>query len=162
MTEEKQRSDERPRRLVDLAAELGFNPSGFLKVVRRRGFEPFKIQDGRNKPYYLSADDADALRRKLDDEKKHRFVPDEEDVPTGLSGIYAIEVPAYDCSIRIKIGAQGANSVKHRMMLGYGAPKVERIPKRHGRARLTQLTAFASHVSPHERRLVGAKALPTD
>ena len=104
MTEEKQTSDDRPRRLVDLAAELGYNPSGFLRVVRRRGFEPFKIRDVANAPYYLSAEDAEALCRKLEDEKNYRVSPDQKDEPTGLSGIYAIEVPAYDGSIRVKIG----------------------------------------------------------
>ncbi len=102
--EKKQNSEDRPIRLVDLAAELGFNSAGFLRVVRRRGFEPFKLQEGSNKPYYLSADDSNALRQKLEDEKHHRVVPEEKNVPTGLSGIYAIEVPAYDCTIRIKIG----------------------------------------------------------
>jgi len=104
MTKTKQPSEEPPKRLVDLANQLGFNPSGFLKVVTRRGFEPFKLKDGRNKPYYLSAGDAEALRQKLEDEKHYRILPESEDRPTGLSGIYALEVPAYDGSIRIKIG----------------------------------------------------------
>jgi len=104
MKDKKFTSDDRPSRLVDLAAELGFNPAGFLKVVRRRGFEPYKLQIGNNKPYYLSADDVNALRQKLEDEKYHRIVPEKEDVPSGISGVYAIEVPAYDCTVRIKFG----------------------------------------------------------
>ena len=104
MTETNQYLDDRPERLADLAAQLGFNPAGFLKVVRRRGFEPFKLQEGSNKPYYLSANDAESLRRKLEDERHYRFVPTSKDRPTGLSGVYAIEVPAYDGSTRIKIG----------------------------------------------------------
>lgn len=104
MKDERDSLDNRPRRLVDLAAELGFCSSSFLKAVRRRGFEPFQLQKGQSKPYYLSREDADALRQKLDDEKYHRIVPEEEIAPTGLSGIYAVEVPAYDGTIRVKIG----------------------------------------------------------
>ncbi|MGA7979063.1 MAG: GIY-YIG nuclease family protein [Chromatiaceae bacterium] len=104
MTDEKETSDDRPRRLVDLAAELGYSPSSFRKTVRRRGFEPFKLQKGQSKPWYLSSEDAEALRRKLEDERYHRVVPEEETTPTGLSGTYAVEVPAYDGSVRVKIG----------------------------------------------------------
>ena len=96
--------DKQPIRLLDFAAEFGLNKVGKKKFVTRRGFEPFKRQQGQSKPNYISWDDAQELRKILQDEKDHRIPPSKEDFPTGLSGVYAIEVPAYGGSVRIKIG----------------------------------------------------------
>ena len=95
---------DRPRRLTELAAELGKNATGFLKFVRRRGFEPFKLQEGQNKPYYLSAQDAEAFLQQAKMEEHLQPVPTKEQVETGLSGVYAVEVPSYEGTIRIKLG----------------------------------------------------------
>ena len=40
----------------------------------------------------------------MEEEKHYRFAPDQETAPAGLSGVYAVEVPAYDSAIRLKIG----------------------------------------------------------
>ncbi len=104
MTEENGISDDRPIKLVEIAAKIGRPRASILKFVRRRGLEPFKLQEGENKPYYLSPQDVQALLKKLEDEKYYRIAPGQEKAPPGLSGVYAIEVPAYDGSIRLKIG----------------------------------------------------------
>jgi len=104
MTDQEDRLTDRPIRLVDLAAELGYSSASIRKVVRRRGFEPFQLQKGPNKPYYLSRDDARALREKLEDEKNYRIAQEVRIAPSGLSGIYAVEVPSYDGTVRVKIG----------------------------------------------------------
>ncbi|WP_200240371.1 GIY-YIG nuclease family protein [Thiohalocapsa halophila] len=97
-------SDDRPRRLTEIASALGKNPTGFLKFVRRRGFEPFKLQEGQNKPYYLTAQDAEVFLQRVKDEERLVPFPETETVSSGVSGVYAVEVPGYDGSTRIKIG----------------------------------------------------------
>jgi hypothetical protein len=96
-------SNERPpRRLVDIAAELGRNPAGFLKFVRRRNIEPFKAKEGQNTPWYLHETDYEKLKEIIDHEE---FVaPAVQNTPTRLSGVYAIEIPSYDGPLRLKIG----------------------------------------------------------
>ena len=104
MTEENGYSDDRPIRLRDIAAKVGQNPNGFLRAARRRGYEPFKLREGKNKPYFLSPQDAKALIQKFEDESKYLVNQDQKNAPTGLSGVYVIEVPSYDGSTRLKIG----------------------------------------------------------
>ncbi len=104
MTEENGFSDGRPIRLRDIAAKAGRPSRSFDRVARRCGYEPFKLQEGKNKPYFLSPQDAKALIQKLEDESNYRVIPDQKKAPTGLSGVYAIEIPSYEGSIRLKIG----------------------------------------------------------
>ena len=104
MTEENEISGDRPILLRDIAVKVGRSTGGLLKAARRRGFEPFKLQEGQNKPNFLSPQDAKALIKIFEDESNYRVIPDREKAPTGLSGVYAIEIPSYDGSIRLKIG----------------------------------------------------------
>ena len=104
MTEENEISGDRPILLRDIADKFGRSTSGLLKLARRRGFEPFKLQEGQNKPNFLSAQDAKTLSQQLVDEENYRVTTGQEEAPTGLSGVYVIEIPSYDGSIRLKIG----------------------------------------------------------
>ena len=89
---------------MDIAAKLGVSSAGIRKFVKRRNFEPFKLQEGQSKPWFLSQKDAEALIERVEEEKIYRIAPDQETAPAGLSGVYAVEVPAYDANIRLKIG----------------------------------------------------------
>ena len=73
-------------------------------MARRRGFQPFKLQEGQNKPNFLSAHDANALIQRLEDEAKYRVISEQETAPPGISAVYALEIPSYDGAIRLKIG----------------------------------------------------------
>jgi len=104
MTEDKRIPDDRPVKLVDIAAQLGVSAAGIRKYVLRRGFKPFKLQEGQSKPWFLAYKDAQALIERVEEEKHYRFAPEQETAPAGLSGVYAVELPAYDAAIRLKIG----------------------------------------------------------
>ena len=104
MSDENELPEDRPVPLKDIASKIGRNPGTILKVSRSRGFQPFKLQEGQNKPNFLSAQDAKTLIQKLEDEAKYRVNPEQEKAPSGISGVYAIEIPSYDGAIRLKIG----------------------------------------------------------
>ena len=60
---EKSKSDlDRPVSLKQLADELGFHSSSIRKIVVRRGFTPFRLSEGKNKPLYLKATDAESFK----------------------------------------------------------------------------------------------------
>lgn len=97
-------AEDRPILLKQLASELGFHTSAVRKSVVRRGFIPFRLSSGENKPLYLSASDAEALKQQIDNERSDRIVagPDIHTPKTG--GVYFVEVPSYEGITRVKIG----------------------------------------------------------
>ena len=59
--EKPENSDDRPRKLVEIAVEIG-RPKGVMKkLVERRFFKPFKLRKTQSAPWYLSAQDAKAF-----------------------------------------------------------------------------------------------------
>ena len=75
-----------------------------MKAVKSRGYIPFQTKEQRNAPNYLSSRDAKAFLAEIKNEKDLRFKPKQEVVQTGLSGVYAVEAPSYDGTVRLKIG----------------------------------------------------------
>ena len=87
-------------RLVDLGAELGL--SGPKKWCARRDLDIFQRGSHQNSPWFISAADADKARElKVDDDS---FIPANKSAPSGISGVYAVEVPSFSGQTRIKIG----------------------------------------------------------
>jgi len=94
----------KPVSLKNLADELGYSQASMRKTVVRRGFVPFQLGKGSNKPNYLSAEDATKLRDIMQSEKDNRFSPNTPAGHVATSGVYFIEVPSYSGISRIKIG----------------------------------------------------------
>ncbi|PIZ23890.1 MAG: hypothetical protein COY49_00905 [Comamonadaceae bacterium CG_4_10_14_0_8_um_filter_57_29] len=90
--------------LKNLADELGYSQASMRKTVERRGFVPFQLGTGSNKPNYLSAEDATKLRNIIENEKNNRIPPGRKTQLTATSGVYFIEIPSYSGISRIKIG----------------------------------------------------------
>lgn len=95
---------ENPISLKQLADELGFHPSSIRKAVVRRGFVTRTVSAGKNKPLYLSYEDALAFRKRIHDERNGRAPMASTVTPNRQGGVYFIEVPSYDGVNRIKIG----------------------------------------------------------
>lgn len=95
---------ERNISLKELASEIGFNPSSIRKAVVRRGFEPFRLSEGKNKPLFLKAEDARAFKQQVEDERNHAVVSNVGVSTSRISGVYFVEVPSYAGKNRVKIG----------------------------------------------------------
>lgn len=104
---------ERPVPLAALAAETGFSPAGFHRALRRRGINPYQLKQVRNAPYYVSADDAEAFRRAINDERRYVVKPSEQPLTQSIGGVYCVEVPSYDGRVRVKIG--WADKIEERL-----------------------------------------------
>ncbi len=104
MSETSNKDLDLPVSLKLLADELGFHSSSVRKVVVRPGFTPFRLSEGKNKPLYLKATDAELFKRQIENERDNRVVPKVGISHSKISGVYFIEVPSYDGINRIKIG----------------------------------------------------------
>jgi T5orf172 domain len=96
--------DKKPVALVRLAEELKISSTGMKKFVIRRGITPFQLSKGQSKPYFISAEDANKLREKIENEKNNLVSPGDQKPEPNTGGVYLIEVPSYDGINRIKIG----------------------------------------------------------
>lgn len=102
---EKAKSDlDRPVSLKQLADELGFHTSSIRKIVVRRGFTPFRLSEGKNKPLYLKTTDAKSFKQQIYNEQNNKVFPKAGISSSKISGVYFIEVPSYEGENRIKIG----------------------------------------------------------
>jgi hypothetical protein len=102
---DKSNSDlDRPVSLKQLADEIGFHSSSIRKIVVRRGFTPFRLSEGKNKPLYLKATDAEAFKQQISNEQNNRVIPKTGISSSKISGVYIIEVPSYEGKNRFKIG----------------------------------------------------------
>ena len=104
MNETSNKEYERPVSLKQLAEELGFHTSAVRKAVVRRGFTPFRLSKGTNKPLFLNFTDAETFKQQIENERTNKVLPKEENLSSKTSGVYFIEVPSYDGIVRIKIG----------------------------------------------------------
>jgi hypothetical protein len=95
---------ERPVSLKQLAEELGFHTSSVRKAAVRRGFAPFSLSEGQNKPLYLKLEDAESFKQQIENERDNAVVSNVGISTSRISGVYFIEVPSYESKIRIKIG----------------------------------------------------------
>jgi hypothetical protein len=95
---------DRPVSLKQLAEELGFHTSSVRKVVVRRGFVPFSLSEGKNKPLFLKPEDAESFKQQIENERNNSVVAKVGISPSRISGVYFIEVPSYEGINRIKIG----------------------------------------------------------
>lgn len=104
MKEKPDNDIDRPVSLKQLAEELGFHTSSVRKAVVRRGFTPFGLSEGQNKPLFLKFEDAESFRQQIEDERNNVVVSNFGISPKRISGVYFIEVPSYEGQNRIKIG----------------------------------------------------------
>lgn len=95
---------DRPVSLKQLAEELGFHTSSVRKAVVRRGFVPFRLSEGKNKPLFLKFKDAESFKQQIENERNNQVVSKVGISPSKISGVYFIEVPSYEGINRIKIG----------------------------------------------------------
>jgi len=95
---------DRPVSLKQLAEELGFHTSSVRKAVVRRGFVPFRLSEGKNKPLYLKYEDAESFKKQIVNERNNAVVSNVGISPSRISGVYFVEVPSYEGKNRIKIG----------------------------------------------------------
>jgi len=95
---------DRPVSLKQLAEELGFHPSSVRKIVTRRGFAPFRLSEGKNKPLFLKYKDAELFKQQIESERNNQVVSKVGVSSSKISGVYFIEVPSYEGTNRIKIG----------------------------------------------------------
>ncbi len=65
MTETSDNTKNRPVSLKQLAEELGFHTSSVRKTVVRRGFVPFRLSEEKNKPLFLSHEDAELFKQQI-------------------------------------------------------------------------------------------------
>ncbi len=95
---------DRPVSLKQLAEELGFHTSSVRKAVVRRGFVPFRLSEGKNKPLFLKSADAESFKQQIENERDNAVVSKVCISPSRICGVYCIEVPSYEGRNRIKIG----------------------------------------------------------
>ena len=104
MEVESDNAKETTKRLVSvrlLAAETGYS-HGIKRSLLSRGIKPFQLKRAQNAPYYISADEAEAFKKAVDDERRLIFKPSDKPLPQGLGGVYCVEVPSYEGRIRVK------------------------------------------------------------
>jgi len=104
MTDKSKNNIDRPVSLKQLADELGFHSSSIRKIVVRRGFTPFRLSEGNNKPLYLKASDAESFKQQILNEQNNKITPKAGISTSNISGVYLIEVPSYEGKNRVKIG----------------------------------------------------------
>lgn len=104
MTETPDNTNNRPVSLKQLAEELGFHTSSVRKAVVRRGFTPFRLSEDKNKPLFLRCEDAELFKHQIENERNNSVVSGISISPSRISGVYFIEVPSYEGTIRVKIG----------------------------------------------------------
>lgn len=104
MRQEPSDENERPVSLKQLAEEVGFHTSAVRKAVVRRGFHPFRLSEGNNKPLFLRRRDAELFRQQIESERNNSVLAGVSVSPSRISGVYFIEVPSYEGINRIKIG----------------------------------------------------------
>ncbi len=95
---------DRPVSLKQLADELGFHSSSIRKIVVRRGFTPFRLSEGNNKPLYLKFSDAESFKQQITNENDNKIVSKSGLSSSKIGGVYFIEVPSYAGKNRVKIG----------------------------------------------------------
>ena len=95
---------DRPVSLKQLAEELGFHTSSIRKAVVRRGFVPFSLSEGKNKPLFLKPADAESFKQQIENERNNALVSKVGISPSRICGVYFIEIPSYEGINRIKIG----------------------------------------------------------
>ncbi|MSU36566.1 MAG: GIY-YIG nuclease family protein [Pedosphaera sp.] len=96
--------DKKPVQLIRLAEELKLSPASMKKFVVRRGIKPFQIHKGQSKLFFISAEDADKLRKRIENHILNIVSPLDQKTEPNSSGVYLIEVPSYDGINRIRIG----------------------------------------------------------
>jgi T5orf172 domain len=101
---EKSQDKKSPVALVRLAEELKISSTGMKKFVIRRGIKPFQLYKGQSKPYFISEEDANKLRERIENDKNNSVSPVDQKPEPNTGGVYLIEVPSYDGINRIKIG----------------------------------------------------------
>lgn len=104
MNEAQDKTNNRPVSLKQLAEELGFHTSSVRKTVVRRGFTPFRLSDEKNKPLFLTHEDAERFKQQIENERSNAVVSNIGVSQSRISGVYFIEVPSYEGVIRVKIG----------------------------------------------------------
>lgn len=104
MKEKPKNEVDRPVSLKQLAEELCFHPSSVRKAVVRRGFVPFSLSEGKNKPLFLKFEDAESFKQQIKNERNNAVVLNVGISTSRISGVYFIEVPSYEGKNRIKIG----------------------------------------------------------
>ena len=104
MTETPDNTNNRPVSLKQLAEELGFHTSSIRKTVVRRGFTPFRLSEEKNKPLFLTHEDAELFKQQIENERNNAVVSKVGISPSRISGVYFIEVPSYEGQLRVKIG----------------------------------------------------------
>jgi hypothetical protein len=104
MTETSNITNNRLVSLKQLAEELGFHTSSVRKAIVRRGFTPFRLSEDKNKPLFLKHEDAELFKQQIENERNNAAVSGISISPSRISGVYFIEVPSYEGTIRVKIG----------------------------------------------------------
>lgn len=104
MTETIDNTNNRHVSLKQLAEELGFHTSSVRKTVVRRGFTPFRLSEEKNKPLFLTHEDAELFKQQIENERNNAVVSKIGISHSRISGVYFIEVPSYEGAIRVKIG----------------------------------------------------------
>lgn len=104
MTETPNNTNNQLVSLKQLAEELGFHTSSVRKAVVRRGFTPFRLSEDKNKPLFLKHEDADRFKQQIENERSNAVVTGISISSSRISGVYFIEVPSYEGTIRVKIG----------------------------------------------------------
>jgi hypothetical protein len=104
MSEDPKSVSDRPVALKQLAIELGRHEAAIKKAVVRRGFVPFNLSEGKNKPLYLKQEDAELFRKCINDEQDNLVMYGVAISQARISGVYFIEVPSYVGINRVKIG----------------------------------------------------------
>lgn len=90
--------------LKQIAGEIGFHPSSIRKAAVTRGFRPFRLSDGNNKPLFLKYEDAMSLKGQILNERSNAIASNSSTFKSKMSGVYLIEVPSFSGKNRIKIG----------------------------------------------------------
>lgn len=104
MNETPNNTDNRPVSLKQLAEQLGFHTSSIRKAIVRRGFTPFRLSEDKNKPLFLKYEDAELFKQQIENERNNAVFSGISISPSRISGVYFIEVPSYEGTIRVKIG----------------------------------------------------------
>ncbi|MCF7967564.1 MAG: hypothetical protein K9K68_00195 [Methylococcaceae bacterium] len=86
--------------LLQLANEMGLNPSAFTRKLKRDGIPIHRDGPYQNSSKYLTNKDAEIIRERYRTKKIHK---PETRVPK-QSGVYAVVVPSYKGQLRLKVG----------------------------------------------------------
>ena len=97
-------SSEPKQSMSYIAGLAGVTARTIRRRAEKKGLKLFRSGGGKSAPYLLGKRDADELIAEIKNEEISGYQPGQDGAPTGVSGVYAVEVPAYDGSRRVKIG----------------------------------------------------------